>query len=255
MAAPKRSLRTRRATVSAKPASALDAQVWVFDVEGTLVDAVMPTLRCWRGTFELFGHDVSLAELHRLSGMDGKEMLARLLPRVSPTERAEMLNRQGARYREDFLNDVPAFLDVRALFEALKRRGRRIALATDCQEDELKHYFEITGIEDLVDAIACGDDVRRGKPAASVIEIALRRAKAGRKPAVMVGDTPSDAKAARKAGIASIGLLTGHFAEHDLSEAGCAAVFRDPARLLEAIRDDAGAATGDKSAATIEAAL
>lgn len=237
----------------AKP-DPLDAQVWVFDVEGTLVDAVMPTLRCWRGTFEIFGHDVSLAELHRLSGMDGKEMLAKLLPRVSPMEREEMLNRQGARYREDFLADVSTFPEVRALFEALKRRDCRIALATDCREDELKHYFDITGIEDLVDAIACGDDVKRGKPAASVIDIALRRVKAGRKPAVMVGDTPFDAKAARRAGIASIGLLTGHFAARDLLEAGCAAVFRDPAALLEALSHDANAAT-NKPVAALEAVV
>jgi HAD superfamily hydrolase (TIGR01549 family) len=254
MAAPKRSSRTRHATASAKPASALDAQVWVFDVEGTLVDAVMPTLRCWRGTLEMFGHDASLAELHRLSGMDGKEMLGKLLPRVSATEREELLNRQGARYREDFLVDVPAFPEVRALFEALKRRGRRIALATDCDKDELRRYLDITGIEDLIDAVACGDDVRRGKPAPNLIDIALRRVKAGRKPAVMVGDTPFDAKAARKAGIASIGLLTGHFAARDLFEAGCVAVFRDPAALLDAIGDDAGTATGDKPVATVEAA-
>lgn len=252
MAALKRPSRPRRAI--AKP-YALDAQVWVFDVEGTLVDAVMPTLRCWRGTFEMFGHEVGLAELHRLSGMDGKEMLAKLLPRVSPREREEMINRQGARYREEFLIDVPAFRDVRALFEALKRRGCRIALATDCQRDELRHYLEVTGIEGLPDALACGDDVRRGKPAASLIDLALRRVKAGRKPAVMVGDTPFDAKAARKAGIASIGLLTGHFAERDLVEAGCGAVFRDPAALLEAIGDDAGAATGKKTVATIEAVI
>jgi len=45
----------------------------VFDVEGTLVDAVMPSLISWRATLGRFGHDVSLADLHRLSGMDNPE--------------------------------------------------------------------------------------------------------------------------------------------------------------------------------------
>jgi phosphoglycolate phosphatase-like HAD superfamily hydrolase len=71
----------------------------------------------------------------------------------------------------------------------------------------------------------------------------------------MVGDTPSDAQAARKAGIAAIGLLTGHFAERDLREAGCAAVFRDPAALHAAIRADAPSVARDPSASDVEAVL
>src|SRR5205085_8540316 len=111
---------TRKSEGSRRAPAPLDAQVWVFDVEGTLVDAVMPTLRCWRGTLDMFGHDVSLAELHRFSGMDGKEMLAKLLPHAPPQQREEILHRQGTRYREDFLVDVPAFPGVRTLFEMLK---------------------------------------------------------------------------------------------------------------------------------------
>lgn len=237
------------------PASVLDAAVWVFDVEGTLVDAVMPTLRCWRTTFAAFGYEISLAELHRLSGMDGKEMLAKLLPNVPATERQDMLHRQGVRYREDFLVEVPAFSGVSNLLESLKGRGCRIALATDCQQDELRHYLDITRIETLIDAFACGDDVRRGKPAKSLVEIALRRVKAGRKPAVMVGDTPFDVRAARKAGIASIGLLTGHFAERDLTQSGCDAVFRDPTALMEALQKRAQAEAGGRTASVIQPAL
>lgn len=233
----------------------LHAEVWIFDVEGTLVDAAMATLRCWRETLAEFGYDVGLAELHRLSGMDGHEMLRKLLPRTSARERDTIIERQGARYREEYLAHVPAFPEVRALFEELKRRGCRIALATDCQQDELRHYLDITGVEDFVDAIACGDDVRRGKPAPGVVEIALRRVKAARRPAAMVGDTPFDAQAARKAGIAAIGLLTGHFAERDLREAGCAAVFRDPAALHAAIRADAPSVARDPSASDVEAVL
>src|SRR5436190_10838899 len=111
------------------------ADVFIFDVEGTLVDAMMPTLRCWRETLEHFGHDVSLAELHRLAGMDGEEMLTQLLSGVSKTERKEMLEHQGKRFREEYLPHVHAFPGVRELFEELKRRERKIALATDCEKD------------------------------------------------------------------------------------------------------------------------
>ena len=48
----------------------------------------------------------------------------------------------------------------------------------------------------------------------------------------MVGDTPYDAQAAAKAGLRTIGLLCGGWSEGALRDAGCIAVFRDPADLL-----------------------
>src|SRR5438477_12964071 len=91
------------------------AEVFIFDVEGTLVDAMMPTLRCWRETLEHFGHDVSLAELHRLAGMDGEEMLTQLLPDASRAERKEIMEQEGKRFREGYLPHIRAFPGVREL--------------------------------------------------------------------------------------------------------------------------------------------
>lgn len=50
--------------------------------------------------------------------------------------------------------------------------------------------------------------------------------------AVVVGDTPYDAQAAQKIGLASIGLLCGGFSERELRAAGCCAIYRDPEHLL-----------------------
>jgi phosphoglycolate phosphatase-like HAD superfamily hydrolase len=228
---PAKSLSSR---VAAEPVWT-SAEVFIFDVEGTLVDAMMPTLRCWRETLAQFGHDISLAELHFLAGMDGEEMLKQLLPGTPKTERKELLEHQGKRFREEYLPHIHAFPGVRALFEALKRRERRIALATDCERDQLRHYLTVTSVEDLIDGIACGDDVKHGKPAAEVVEVALRRVRAGRKSAVLIGDTPYDAEAALSAGAKPVGVLTGHFSARALHDAGCRAVLRDPVALREAL--------------------
>jgi phosphoglycolate phosphatase-like HAD superfamily hydrolase len=49
--------------------------------------------------------------------------------------------------------------------------------------------------------------------------------------AVAVGDTPYDAQAAGKVGLRTIGLLCGGWPEPRLREAGCVAIYRDPADL------------------------
>jgi phosphoglycolate phosphatase-like HAD superfamily hydrolase len=49
---------------------------------------------------------------------------------------------------------------------------------------------------------------------------------------VAIGDTPYDAAAARKAGIATIGVLSGGFTEDSLRAAGCIEVYPGPATLF-----------------------
>jgi phosphoglycolate phosphatase-like HAD superfamily hydrolase len=48
----------------------------------------------------------------------------------------------------------------------------------------------------------------------------------------VVGDTPYDIIAAKRAGIASIGMLSGGFPEEELRDAGCIAIYESPAELL-----------------------
>jgi phosphoglycolate phosphatase-like HAD superfamily hydrolase len=206
----------------------------IFDVEGTLVDSTALTVRCWQETLQTFGFGFPLATLQRHSGQDGRDMLHALLPgpqigRVVP----RILEAQGQRYRNKYLPCVATFPEVRALFERVKRAGQLIAVATSSSADELDHYLALTDAGDLVDAVACGDDVQHDKPHPALIEVALLRT-GGIAPehAVMIGDTPYDAIAARRAGLAAIGMLSGGFPRHDLEASGCLAVYRDPADLL-----------------------
>jgi HAD superfamily hydrolase (TIGR01549 family) len=206
----------------------------LFDVEGTLVDAVMPTLRCWQETLRAHGLEAGISALHGFSGMDGNEMLKRLFPTLSPEQRKALTGDQGQRYRRDYLPLIQPLDGVYELFAALKEKGYRIGLATDCQPDELSHYLAILKIAPFVDAAACGSDAEQGKPAPQLITIARERLAAGAP--VMVGDTPYDAQAARAAGIAAIGVGTGGFDEAELRQAGCGAVFSmaaDMARVLQ----------------------
>jgi phosphoglycolate phosphatase-like HAD superfamily hydrolase len=80
-------------------------------------------------------------------------------------------------------------------------------------------------VDDLVDAIACGDEVSRGKPDPALVELALDHL--GGTPAVfatMIGDTPFDTQAAQTAGASAWGTLSGGHPRSSLIDAGCSAV-------------------------------
>jgi phosphoglycolate phosphatase-like HAD superfamily hydrolase len=113
---------------------------------------------------------------------------------------------------------------VRSVFTALKSKGYKLGLATDCQPDELDRYLLLTGMRPSVDAIACGADVKNGKPAPDLVVLGLQRLKVYA--AAMVGDTPFDAIAAIGGGLIPLGVKTGGFAEGTLRKAGCCEVLR-----------------------------
>ena len=123
---------------------------YIFDVEGTLIDCVPDNLKCWSETLAGFGVSVPAADLQRLSGMDGDEMLEILAPSLDEHARKKILTAQGERYRAIYLPRVKAFPGVRTVFTAIKSEGGRIALATDCQSDELKRYRRLIGADDLI---------------------------------------------------------------------------------------------------------
>jgi phosphoglycolate phosphatase-like HAD superfamily hydrolase len=98
-------------------------------------------------------------------------------------------------------------------------------------------YRSLLNVDDLIDSMACGDDVEHGKPDPRLVGLALKKLGARAGQAVMIGDTPYDAEAALGAGASAAGLLTGGFAREALAEAGCFVVARDLQDLLACLEN------------------
>jgi phosphoglycolate phosphatase-like HAD superfamily hydrolase len=194
---------------------------YIFDVEGTLVDSVRQNLLSLQVCLADFGISVPYELLQLYSGLDGDQTLQLVAPDLNAPERQVVLEAQGRMYEAKYLGSVKAFAGVRDVFGALREGGGRIALARDCKGPELSHYRSLLNVDDLIDAMACGDDVEHGKPDPRLIGLALGKLGISAGQAVMIGDTPYDAEAASGAGTAAAGLLTGGFAKQALLEAGC----------------------------------
>lgn len=234
-------------------------RAFVFDVEGTLIDSVLPTLQCWTETLAEIGVTATVADLHPYSGMDGKRMLRHFLKKHDPKLLDHVVQLQDERYRVHYLPHIRAFPGVRRLFTAVKGAEAKIALATTCDKEELPRYRALMGVDDLIDVVCCGDDVKREKPAPDIASLAAKKLRVPPAQIAMVGDTPYDAEAACAAGLTPIGLQSGHFSRFDLQDAGCAAIFFDLqvlARKLEELAPPAAepAADADLKSRIAEAA-
>jgi phosphoglycolate phosphatase-like HAD superfamily hydrolase len=119
------------------------------------------------------------------------------------------------------------------LFQRIKRDHKRIALASSAKSEELEIYKKITQITSLIESDTSSQDADKSKPHPDIFEAALRRLPGitlGQ--VIVVGDTPYDAEAAAKANLQTIGLLCGGWREKHLRQAGCIAIYKNPADLL-----------------------
>jgi HAD superfamily hydrolase (TIGR01509 family) len=130
--------------------------------------------------------------------------------------------REGDIYME-LIDEVRPLAGARTLLERLKERGHALVLASSAKEHEVDHYLDLLDARDLADGWTTSADVEQTKPEPDLVAAAIEKAGGGS--AVMVGDSTWDCEAAQRAGVATIGVLTGGFSEQDLRDAGAACVF------------------------------
>ena len=105
-----------------------------------------------------------------------------------------------------------------------------MVVASSAGKDELEALLEVAGAQPYLEAQTDADDADKSKPDPDVVQVALEKLRLPAEHCVMVGDTPYDAQAAARAGVAFIGLRCGGWSERDLQPA--LAVYADPAELL-----------------------
>lgn len=211
----------------------------IFDIDGTLVDSVDLHAQAWKEAFKHFGKEIPFAEVRHQIGKGGDQLMPVFFSKDELKRFGkEMEEYRGRLYQRDFLPKVRPFPKVRELFQRIEGDRLRIALASSAKEEELKEYKKIAHIEDLVEEETSADDADKSKPHPDIFQAALERlGDVEPSEAIVVGDTPYDAQAAAKIKLRTIGVLCGGFPAAELEEAGCIAIYQDPADLLARYND------------------
>jgi HAD superfamily hydrolase (TIGR01509 family) len=208
----------------------------LLDIDGTLIDSNAAHADAWAQALREHGIVCDAATVRPLIGMGSDKFLPRVakVEDTSPEGRA-MAKRKKALFDERLphLRPTPGARDlVMFLLDAQKT----LVVATSADDKEMDALLEQAGVADLLPRRSSKDDADASKPDPDIVQAALRRAKCEPSEAIMVGDTPYDLEAARRAGVRSIALRSGgHWTDADFAQAE--AILDDPAALLEYARE------------------
>ena len=212
-------------------------QAAILDIDGTLVDTNYHHAIAWYRAFRQ--HDVTLPiwQIHRGMGMGGDQLVAYLAGDEVEQEKGDDIRAAEKALYLAFIEEIEPFEDARQFIVDLRERGLTVVLASSAKANELDHYLDLLDVRDVASDWTSSADVETTKPSPDIVESAFE--KAGTKDAVMVGDTPWDIKAAARAGIETVAVLTGGFSADELREAGAAEVYESIGELRRRIADSA----------------
>jgi HAD superfamily hydrolase (TIGR01549 family) len=208
---------------------------FIFDIDGTLLDSNDLHARAWVEAFAAYGKKISLKRIRPRMGEGADQLLPEFLSKKEIKEFGEDLDKlSGEIFKRKYFAKVRPFPKVRELFKKIRQSGARIALASSADAGEVKKYEKVARIQDLVERSASSDDANISKPSPDIFHAALKLLGDPKHDSVLVvGDSPFDAMAAKKAKIPAVGVLCGGFSKKILKANGCRAVYKDPADLLK----------------------
>jgi HAD superfamily hydrolase (TIGR01509 family) len=209
----------------------------IFDLDGTLVDTVYAHVFAWQRALAEAELPIDGWKIHRRIGMSGglfARGVAREAGRPLTDEETEAIQRRHGEIYRDILpqrRPLPGAVELLAWL-----RAERVphGIATSGRRPEIDASLAALAVPPETVVVERGD-VLRAKPEPDLFLACQERLGVAIGDCYVVGDAVWDLLAARRAGMLSVGLLSGGYGEDELLAAGAFRVYRDPAELHRAL--------------------
>jgi HAD superfamily hydrolase (TIGR01509 family) len=217
--------------------------VFLFDLDGTLVDSVYQHVLAWKSALDAENIELSVWRIHRKVGMSGGLFTNQLLRETGcdiDPDRIERLRRAHAAAYNRLGRDIRPLPGARELLAWLTEQRIPWAIATSGRMETAAVNLAALGVDPDRVPVVTRDQVKYAKPDPDLFLAASARLDAEIECAIVVGDSIWDMLAATRCRALGVGLLSGGYGTDELRQAGAIRVYEDPADLLEHIDEVGG---------------
>lgn len=212
----------------------------LFDFDGTLVDSAPDFIDALnRLLAELGRAPVAYEDFRHLAGDGAKRLLERVHEAHGETlaeaELAALVQRLIGYYYEVMTQKSRPFPGVVDILDTLRAAEVALGICTNKGDRSTRQLLDHFEIADRFGAVLCADTVTAKKPDPLHLEEAMALLGSTADRTVMVGDSATDVKAARAAGVRVVAVEFG-YSPVPAAELGADAVIGHMAELPEAIR-------------------
>ena len=205
----------------------------LFDLDGTLADTLADLASATNWVLTQLGCPTHPIESYRYMVGDGNRQLCeRALPADKQDLVDEAMRLMAERYREHYFDETRLYPDIADLVATLAKRGYKLAVLSNKRDEFTKrmvaHYFKpspFAVVRGQLPNVPLKPDPTAALQIAN--EVAVPPAEW-----LYLGDTNTDMRTARAAGMHPVGVLWGFRERRELEESGAEHVIAKPEEVL-----------------------
>jgi HAD superfamily hydrolase (TIGR01662 family) len=214
----------------------------IFDLDGTLIDSIDIYFSIVEEALERLNLP-AVSRSRILEAAESEDFKWELvLPQDVLNRKEKIIDEAWAVINEIapqmFADNLDLIQGAGDIVEDLSSNGLKIGLVTSTQRQYLETKMQPlknVGVDTLFEVIITSDDVEKRKPAADPLIACAQQLDIKPGNCVYVGDTATDIKAGKAAGMQTVGVLTGFDEYEALETENPDAIIKDVQNLLEVI--------------------
>jgi HAD superfamily hydrolase (TIGR01509 family) len=203
----------------------------LLDVDGTLLDSNDAHATAWKRALHDEGITIAHEDARRLVGMGADQLLPQIGLSADDPRGKRAASKKGTIFQEELLSTLRPTRGARAFVAKLREAQIATIVATSSNEKELHGLLRAAEVADLILDHATSSDAAKSKPQPDIVDAAVARSGLPKEALVMLGDTPYDVAAAKRAGVAIVCVRCGGW--DDASLHGASAIYDDPQAILD----------------------
>ncbi len=183
--------------------------------------------------------NIPFERVRMLIGMGGDKLLPSAIGVANDSEQGKAIDKDRKRiFKSEYLPHLHPTPGAANLIARLQADGIELVVATSGQIDEVNALLDLVGVRSQLTDIASASDAEQSKPDPDIVGAALKKIGLPADQVRLIGDTPYDVEAGKRAGIGVVALRSGGW--DDAALEGAVAVFDDPADALTRYAETVG---------------
>ena len=211
----------------------------IVDLDGTLLDTVASLAHSANRAMEKFGLPPQPVERYKYFAGDGQiELIKRCVIASGDTYLTnfyKVLHEYIKLFEKDCIYEVKPYDGITELTCWLKANNIKIAVLTNKQHDNALYVLNSVFGENYFDFILGQDDTHEKKPSRTGVDIILRKMNVKEDECIYIGDTNTDMKTGKNAGLFTVGVTWGFRDYEELKKGEPQAIIDSPLQLRDII--------------------
>jgi pyrophosphatase PpaX len=196
-----------------------EAKAVLFDLDGTLLDSSRAIIDAVENVLKARGFTCDRVNVAGMISEPLENIFAVLAPNLSTQEVWKLVLEYRKYYLAHHLEHTSIIPSANLLLQELKARGYKLGIITGKYKEPVIDALDHFGISEFFDAIVTGYEVNNHKPAPDIVLEAAKRLGVSPEECVVVGDSPTDIEAGKRAGSLTVAVISNTHSRAQLESA------------------------------------